>query len=108
MNYLALTLPGGKTINPPTELPSGGFGTVQKVLSNAITLFLIFGVIVTLIFLIWGGFQWSSSGGDKAKISAARAKITWAIIGLIVVFLSFFIINIVGYFFKVDLLKMGA
>jgi hypothetical protein len=105
IRQLALTLPGGQTINPPAGVPAGGLTTLNTALSGAITLFLVLSVILTLIFLILGGVQWISSGGDKAKIQSARGRITWAIIGLIVAMLSFFIVNLIGFFFKVDLLQ---
>jgi len=105
IRQLALTLPGGQTINPPAGVPAGGLTTLNTALSGAITLFLVLSVFLTLIFLILGGVQWISSGGDKAKIQSARGRITWAIIGLIVAMLSFFIVNLIGFFFKVDLLQ---
>ena len=104
MHYLALTLPGGQTIQAPAGLPQGGLTTVTKVIANAITIMLILTVILSLIFLILGGIGWITSGGDKQKVSSARSRITYAIIGLIVALLSFFIVGIVGFFFNVKLL----
>jgi hypothetical protein len=107
MSYLALTLPGGQTVNPPAGLPAGGLPTAAKVIGNALTIMLIIAVILTLIYLILGGIAWIQSGGDKQKVSQARSRITYAIIGLIVALASFFIINVIGYFFKVNLLQIG-
>lgn len=112
-DLLALTLPGangqpGQTINPPASIPKGGLTTLQSILSNGITLFLIFGILLTIITIIWSGIQWGSSGGDKAKLQSARNRITWAVIGFILLLLSFFILNIIGYFFKVNLLNLNA
>jgi hypothetical protein len=102
MSYLSLTLPSGQTINAPASLPSGGLDTTKGVINNALTLMLIFAVIITLIFLIWAGIQWVSSGGDKTKLGAARARLTWAIIGLVIVLISFFIVNVLGSLFNVQ------
>ena len=104
MDYLALTLPGGKQVAPPADVPSGGLDTLSKVFGNALTTMIILAVVLSLIFLVLGGMQWISSGGDKNKVAAARAKITWAIVGLIITLAAFFIINIFGYFFNVKLL----
>lgn len=103
MEYLALTLPGGKTIQPPADVPSGGVDTLSKVVSNAMTIMLILTVVLALIFLVLGGIQWISSGGDKGKVAAARQKLTMAIVGLVVALGAFFIVNIFGYFFNVKL-----
>ena len=41
--------------------------------------------LAAFFYLILGGFQWITSGGDKAGTEAAREKITAAFIGLAIV-----------------------
>ena len=106
MNYISIRLPGGQTIDPPSNIPSGGLEKISTVFKNSYTIMLIIAIVLSLIFIVLGGIQWVTSGGDKTKLEAARNKITWAIIGLIIAFVSFFIISIIGYFFKVDLLSI--
>jgi hypothetical protein len=107
MQYLALTLPGGKTISAPGGVPTGGLSMVSKIIGNFITIMLIVTVILTLVFLIWGGVQWVQSGGDKQKLASARSRLTYAIIGLVVALLSFAVISIVGSVFNVNIFKIG-
>jgi hypothetical protein len=52
-------------------------------------------VQLALFFLIWGGIRWITSGGDKGKVEEARKHIVAAIIGLVVAFLAYFIIQII-------------
>lgn len=104
MDYLALTLPGGKVVQPPSDIPTGGLDTLSNAISVALSVMIIIAILSTLIFLVVGGMQWTASGGDKGKIAAARAKITYALIGLIVAVAGFFIVNLVGGFFGVRLL----
>jgi|SRR5579884_483375 len=108
MTYLSLTLPGNQTFNPPAGLPSGGLNLVSKIIGNVSTILIILAVVLSLFFLIWAGMQWVTSGGDKTKLAAARARLTWAIIGLVIVFGAFFILNVIGYIFKVNLLSFSA
>src|SRR6266566_1316901 len=103
MKDLAITLPGGQTINPPASIPHGGLSTVTKVIGNVITLMLIITVVLSLIYLILGGIAWISSGGDKSKVAAARSRLTFAIVGLVVALCSFLIVSVVGYLFNVKL-----
>lgn len=65
------------------------------VLGNILTAILVVAVVVALLFLIWGGFKWITSGGDKSKVQTARDTIIAAIVGLIIAFLAFFIIRVV-------------
>ncbi len=105
MNLLSLKI-GNQTINAPTNLPQPSTDMVGKILSNGINIFLITGIIVSVLVIVWGGISWITSGGDKQKLASARARITWAIIGLIIMFVSFFIINILSYFLKINLLNI--
>ena len=87
-------------------MPHGGLSTVAKVVGNAITFMLIIAAVLSLIYLVLGGIMWINSGGDKQKVAAARARLTYAIIGLVVALASFFIVSVMGYLFKVNLLNL--
>lgn len=108
MKYLSLGLPGGQNIVPPSSVPTGGITMVATIFRNSYTIFLILCVIFSLIYMVIGGMQWITSGGDKTKLEAARKRITYAIIGLIVALMSFLIVNILGYLFGVKLLNIGG
>ncbi|MBP9718939.1 MAG: hypothetical protein KBD46_00555 [Candidatus Levybacteria bacterium] len=116
MKYLKKQLPkfwaftvGGIPIEPPGSVSHLTPDKVGFLGGNIIQLFinllLLSATILTLFFLIWGGIDWIMSGGDKEGLAKAKAKITYAIIGLIIAVLSFAIINIIGTFFAVDLFQ---
>ncbi len=75
---------------------------LRNIVISAITL----AALLALIFLIWGGFKWITSGGDKAKVEAARNTIIAAIVGLILALLSYVILSAVLRIFGVDLLQL--
>lgn len=100
---LALTLPGGEKITPPGNIPNVG---ISPILQTAVTLLFIAAVLLTLFFLIYGGISFIISGGDKQKVAAARLKLTYAVVGLIIVLLSFFIVNVIGGIFGINLLNV--
>ncbi len=66
---------------------------------NIITILLIIAVITSIIYLIWGGITWIKANGDKGQIDHARHTIMTAMVGLIIAFLAFFIINLITYLF---------
>lgn len=82
------------------ELATGGVGSI---IQQLVVLLFIIAVVIALFYLIWGGIKWILSGGDKAGVEAARGTIIAAVLGLIVTFASFFILNIILKFFGVDL-----
>ncbi len=63
--------------------------------SNIIAVLFIIAIIISLIFLIWGGIRWIMSEGDKAKIDQARSTIIAAIIGLVISLLGYFIVTLI-------------
>ncbi|MBI3385424.1 hypothetical protein HY030_04490, partial [Candidatus Gottesmanbacteria bacterium] len=54
-------------------------------ISAAFGVGIILAAIGTLIYLLWGAFEWITSGGDKTNLENARNKIVHAIIGLVIV-----------------------
>src|SRR3989338_10606446 len=81
---------------------AGDFGS--NILQWFIALGLTIGVFLAVFMIIWSGIQWITSEGDKTKLQAAKTRLTYSIIGLLVIFLSFFIVNIIGTIFGVKLI----
>jgi len=100
MQYLALQLPGGNSITT-NLVPTGGPGELSTIISIALNLAVLIAIIVCLFSLILSGFNWITSEGDKQKVAQARQRLAFSIIGLLVVFLSFAIINVIYSFFLV-------
>ncbi len=93
-------------ITPPAGIPTGGLekGFFSDILGNGVVLLFTGASLIALFFLLWGGIGWILSGGDKTKIQAARNRIMYAIIGLVICFLAFAIVSFIGTAFRVDLL----
>ena len=89
-----LTLREGAQAVQCDGCPSDLFGDngVFKQITN--TILYIVG-IVAVIMLIVGGIRYVVSGGDAKKVTDAKNTILYAIIGLIICFLAFAIVNFV-------------
>lgn len=104
--YLTLKVPGYEEIEAPEGIQTGGLSsTGGNAIQSVITLLLILAVVVAMFMLVWSGIRWTMSGGDKQKIQTARQHIIWTIIGLVIVFASFLVINVIGAVFGVELLN---
>lgn len=75
-----------------------GAGGISTFLSNLIALIYSLAAIVVIFMLIWGAFEWMTSGGEKEKIDSARRRIISAIIGIILFAIAFAIIQVLGTF----------
>lgn len=62
----------------------------------AINILLGFSGFIALIFIITSGIKLILSGGDAKKVGAAQKTLTYALLGLAVILLSFFIIDIIS------------
>lgn len=69
---------------------------VGPIIASIIFWLLTFAGIVALIFVIFGGFKFLTSGGEKEKVEGARKTLTWSIVGLILILSSFMIVRLVG------------
>ncbi len=102
MKTLSFRVPGF-TFDPPPNVPNTSTISLSNIIQTGIVLLFIVAVILATVFLIWGGIQWIMSGGDKQKIEQARARIIYAIIGLVVTFAAFLIISTIGHVFRINL-----
>ena len=90
----ALTLEEGARAAKCDGCPENLFGDtgVFKQVTN--TILYIVG-IVAVIMLIIGGIKYVISGGDSKKVTDAKNTVLYAIIGLVICFLAFAIVNFV-------------
>lgn len=82
-------------IKQPTQTVQADDVEVQNVVQFILNLLAIVGVIAALVYLLYGGIKWITSGGDKQAVENARHHIIAAIVGLLIVVLSFVILNMV-------------
>ena len=100
MKSLALTIQG-TPIDAPPQIPQGGSDTLNMILGRGLMIIFAVAVLFALVVLIRGGIEWSASGGDKQKIEQSRLRIIYGIIGLVLVILSFFIVNFITGLFGI-------
>ena len=52
-------------------------------------------IVMAVLFIMWSGIQWMTSGGDVERIQSAKKRLLYAIIGLVIVLFSFVIVRVV-------------
>jgi len=90
------------------DIQAGGNLTVAGLISSLINGAILISAIAVLLYLILGGFQWLTSGGDKSKTESARNKITSALIGLLIVIASWALFNLVLQFFGINVEELAS
>lgn len=83
-------------VNIGTAEVSKGFAVnLGTMLTSLLTIVMAIAALAVFIYLIWGGIEWITAGGDKGKTESARNKITAAVIGIIVLAAAYAILLLV-------------
>lgn len=76
-----------------------------EIANFAIAFALVISTFLSIVYIAKGGFSFITSGGDDEKIKKAVHTVRYAIVGLVVTFLSVLIIKIVGAIFGFNFLS---
>ncbi len=88
------------TISPG---PNTGFKTVGNAINNILTLAFAAAVLIVLVMLILGAYEWIVSGGDKEAVGKARNRILNALIGLVILAVAFALARVLAQFVGLNL-----
>jgi hypothetical protein len=90
---------------PDAHLP--GFGanpTLGDIVSKGLEYAIVLGGIAMFAYLLWGGFDLLTSAGNPEGIQKGTQKIIFAIVGFLVIFASYFIVQLVETMFGFTIL----
>jgi hypothetical protein len=79
------------------ENPLFTVGSFQVLMSLMIRGFLRIAGLMALLYLVVGGFRYLTAGGNDEQLKSARQMITWAVIGLITIIVSYTIYSTIIY-----------
>jgi hypothetical protein len=65
-------------------------------LKNIVNAAFILAAAIAVVLIILSGIRLLLSGGDPEKVARARKSLTYTIIGLVIILLSFVIINLIS------------
>ena len=78
-----------------TDSNTDGAGSLQAVAKKVVNIFSIIVGIVAVIFVIYGGFRYITSGGDSGSVGNAKNTLIYALVGLVIVALAQLIVHYV-------------
>ena len=82
----------GVECSQPTGAPAVLFGD-GSIFTTIVNILLFIIGAVSVIMLIIGGIKYTVSGGDSGQVTSAKNTILYAIIGLVIAFLAFAVVN---------------
>jgi len=104
MNKLAQALPWNSLEQAAYPNLKSGV-TVGAIITSILKYIFPAAGILLLIYLVLGGIQYMTSTGDPKKIEVAKGTITNAFVGFFIIFISYWIVQLVGIIFDVEIIK---
>ncbi len=77
------------------SVATGGQTNARQLVLTILNFFLGFLGLLAVIMIIYGGFLYVSAAGDQGKIDNGKKIIMYSIVGIIIILLSFAIVNTV-------------
>lgn len=83
----------------------GGNVTLGDILSHALEYIFYFAGIALLLMLLSSGFTFITSAGDPKKLEKAKGALTNALVGFLILFAAFWIVQIAGIIFGIETIR---
>lgn len=99
MKNLKPTIPGldeifkfySTSVTQPGKIDSLG-----SLLTGLLNIAFFAAVFLAFLYMVWGAFAYIMAQGKKEDLAKARARLSWAIIGMVVVLLAYSITKFVS------------
>jgi len=82
-------------IKLPSDPITDKFGNIGKIVSELLPYVYVLAGLGLLLMLITGGLGLMTAAGNPKKIEAAKGRITGGLIGFLLVFISYFVVQLV-------------
>lgn len=92
-----LGLPGlaSAQLNIKTPNSAGRFDSIGDIILNAFNIVIVIAGVIFMILLLIGGLQYLTSGGDEDNATKARKLLLNAVIGIVIIVVSWAVGNFV-------------
>lgn len=95
----------GDLLNNPKLNPIGAkYNSPGDIINSLVPYIFVAAGLVLLVILIMGGIGLMTSGGNPDKVKSNYSKITNALIGFLVIFIVYFVAQIVQVMLGIDFL----
>lgn len=75
---------------------------IPVVIQNLVNALIIIAGVVCVFLIMWAGYKFIMSEGDPEKVATARKTFIYALVGFLVVLMSFFFLNFIAEFTGVE------
>jgi len=76
--------------------------TINEIVSKAFPFIFALAGVGLLLMIIAAGFTLMTSAGDAKKMEAGKNRLTFAIVGFLIIFTAFWIVQLLGTMFGIE------
>ena len=104
-NLTPVTIPKYSQISGiPSDAPISQWQSIGQIVSRLLVYIFPLAGIATFIYLLIGGFGYLTAAGNEEAAKKAQGQITNALIGFLIIFLSYWIVQILEIILGIELL----
>lgn len=88
-------------LSDPNVNPLAKFPDIASLMNIFLPILIAGAAVLLLIMLLYGAFTWITAGGNPENVAKAQKIMTFAILGLIIVVLSFLFVKLISLIFNI-------
>lgn len=92
------------SVTLPTDPVAGKFSDVGDIVTTLLPYIYVVAGLILLVMLIAGGLTLMTAAGNPDKIKSGYGRITSALVGFLIIFISYIVVQLVEIIFGVAIL----
>lgn len=90
-----------------TKDGAGFIASLELYLSDIIGLITALAALFFIVYAFLAAFQMATAGGDSGKVTKAKDRLTWGVLGLVLIVATYSIIGLIGSLVGISILSPG-
>ena len=105
INFGQVQATGFPGLKDAFKIPSGATAAskVGGIISTILPYLFVIAGLLLLFYLIYGGFHMMIAANDEKGLAEAKGKITNALVGFLLLFVSYWLVQILGHIFGIQI-----
>ncbi len=87
----------------PKVNPTARFDSINTMLGIIVPTITVIAAVVFGAMLMLAGIKIVTAGGEPEKLQSAQQTATYAVIGILIIVLSYLIVRLMGFIFQIDI-----
>jgi len=88
VNFISVVYAGGQPGSPLTLDNPLKYGTIPELINGILDFMLLIGAPICALFILIGGFQLMTAGGNPENVTKGRKTITYAVVGYAIILVA--------------------